>query len=467
MARALGSAIGASESNIISTVASLRTLVRLASESVQPTSLDNARGRVLDFCALCLHARTRPEVSLLRKHAAGGPGESTIAGGGRTGAAQAALANGAAAHADGLDDFHPPTAVHPLVTVVPAAVAAAERSGATGLRLLRAIVAGYEVACRLGRAPDATLHHRGFHPTAVFGTLGAAAAAAIALDLDEDGVAHAVAIAATRAGGLFHFAPDGWTKALQAGWAAAAGVDAAVLASSGFHGALTILEGGRGLFEAFAGAGAFDLSRALDPQAAPAIDEVAYKPYAHSTDLHEAVDAALDGLRETGWRAADLDRVEVVLPSVAWKRTADPQNAKRRPRTGRDAQQSLHYALAVALVHAPEQGRLDTFAEFFAPERLDEGAVLALADRIEARTISGDAAPATTVTLRARSGEARTIVAGPHRGSAARPFPWDDLLARFAHLSGRSPAAGDSIAGLADHPAIGAVSALLTGHSST
>ncbi|MBM3450940.1 MAG: hypothetical protein FJX78_08190 [Armatimonadetes bacterium] len=87
MARSLGAAIRASESTVISTEAFLRTLVRLASESDTPDSLRNARGLVLDLCALCLHAQARPEVMLLRKHFAGGASESTIAGGGRTGAA--------------------------------------------------------------------------------------------------------------------------------------------------------------------------------------------------------------------------------------------------------------------------------------------------------------------------------------------------------------------------------------------
>ena len=92
--------------------------------------------------------------------------------------AVAALLNGALGHSLDFDDTHADSSLHPSAPVVPAAFAVGEMTGASGRDVLTAIVAGYEVCCRLGNALDPTSHYaRGFHPTATAGTYGAAAAA--------------------------------------------------------------------------------------------------------------------------------------------------------------------------------------------------------------------------------------------------------------------------------------------------
>ena len=90
----------------------------------------------------------------------------------------AALANGAFAHSLELDDVERESSLHPGVAIFPAALAGAELSKADGKRFLAAVVAGYEVAIRLGKALRPSAHYdRGFHPTATCGTFGAATAA--------------------------------------------------------------------------------------------------------------------------------------------------------------------------------------------------------------------------------------------------------------------------------------------------
>ena len=66
----------------------------------------------------------------------------------RTSAVNAALANGMLAHADETDDLHAPSRTHPGCAVIPAALAVAERVGASGERFMRAVVLGYDVAAR-------------------------------------------------------------------------------------------------------------------------------------------------------------------------------------------------------------------------------------------------------------------------------------------------------------------------------
>ena len=78
----------------------------------------------------------------------------------------AVFANGVYAHSIELDDTHSASSLHPAVVTIPAALATAELQGSSGEELLTAIVAGYEVACRLGRALDPQkVYARGFHPT--------------------------------------------------------------------------------------------------------------------------------------------------------------------------------------------------------------------------------------------------------------------------------------------------------------
>src|SRR4051794_10271392 len=160
-----------------------------------------------------------------------GKAEATVLGVGRvTSAWDAALANGAVAHALELDDDHRVAVLHPGAVVVPAALAAAEASQATGLAFLRALLIGYEVACRLGEVFRGSQFYHGVHPTAVCGVFGAAAAAGVAMGLDRDAMVRALGIAGTQASGLTEWRADGsWIKRLHPGRAAQSGVLAARL----------------------------------------------------------------------------------------------------------------------------------------------------------------------------------------------------------------------------------------------
>src|SRR5258705_6730194 len=125
-----------------------------------------------------------------------GKGGSTVFGDSKTWTpAVAALLNGALGHSLDFDDTHADSSLHASAPVVPAAFAVGELTGASGRDVLTAIVAGYEVCCRLGNALDPTSHYaRGFHPTATAGTYGAAAAAAQLFGLSKDQIIAAVGV---------------------------------------------------------------------------------------------------------------------------------------------------------------------------------------------------------------------------------------------------------------------------------
>ena len=170
----------------------------------------------------------------------------------RTAPGAAAFANAVLLHARIQEDAHP--AGHVGVAVIPAALAAAEHTGADGEALLAGIVAGYETALRIGRGHAAAASRRGFRTTPLYGVIGAAAAAARLHGLPPERTADALSLAANLAGGLREFAVAGTDEyVLQGGSAARSGLTSAWCAVEGMRGAPTILEGPAGFLRAFGG----------------------------------------------------------------------------------------------------------------------------------------------------------------------------------------------------------------------
>lgn len=216
---------------------------------------ERARAHLLYNLACGMTTDTLPVEQLLRRPA-GGLGMSGEAGlvghPGKVPAEFAAFINGALIHSRAQDDSHFASQSHPGAAVIPAALALAEREGASGDLLLTALVAGYEVTASVGEPLADALVARGFRAASVFGTLGAAAAAAVVLELDERAAGDAIAIAASFAAGLSETWIAGSAEwPWQLGAAARSGITAAQLAQVGVHGATTALEGRVGLAGAF------------------------------------------------------------------------------------------------------------------------------------------------------------------------------------------------------------------------
>ncbi len=190
---------------------------------------------VLDGVACALAGAQEKPPQLIRDEIVeqAGKAEATLfVHGGRVPAAQAALANGTAAHALDYDDVNVSIPGHPTAVVMPAVFALAEALHANGRQALLAFIAGYEVACRVGLLVAPGHYDRGFHATATAGAIGAAAACAKLMDLDHKRTASAISLAATQAAGLkAMFANMG--KPLHAGLAARNGVLSARLAARG------------------------------------------------------------------------------------------------------------------------------------------------------------------------------------------------------------------------------------------
>ncbi len=125
---------------------------------------------------------------------------------------------------------------------MPAVLAIGERYKIDGKAALEGIAVGIELMCRLGLVAPKMVHKAGFHPTAVFGAMGAAAAVAKALKLENKQIVDALGVVGSMASGIIEYLAEGtWTKRMHAGWAAQSGMRAALL------GALRLLRSAHGV----------------------------------------------------------------------------------------------------------------------------------------------------------------------------------------------------------------------------
>ena len=206
------------------------------------------------------------------------------------------------------DDVHNGAVFHPAAVVFPPAIAAAQALGRTGLELLTACVAGYEVGIRVGEFLGRS-HYRTFHTTGTAGALAAAAAVGNLLRLDSEQMLHALGSAGTQAAGLWEFLKDAAdSKQLHTARAAANGLMSAWLARDGFTGARQILEGSQGMAAGMSTDA--DVSRLTDGLGARwTVLETSFKFHASCRHTHPAADALLKAMQENQLNASDIERV--------------------------------------------------------------------------------------------------------------------------------------------------------------
>jgi len=409
---------------------------------------DEVRARttelLLDLLGVALGGSHQPSSAPAREVALrlGGVGTASVVGTAKqTTAVWAALANGTAAHALELDDVTTQSSLHPGVAVIPAALAVAEEAGARGVALLEAMVAGYEVTMRVGNALNpASAYARGFHPTGVAGVFGAAIAAGRLLRLDVEQLTRAMGIAGTLASGSLEYLSDGaWTKRLNPGWAAHAGITAAHLAQAGFSGPASVLEGRLGVLHAYSDEPL--PGRLLEDLGAPLqMMRVSIKPYACCRYNHGLIDCVLSLRREQALQPDDVERVRLGVLSGGALLVAEPISQKRSPRNVVDAQFSAPYAAAAALVIG--SGGLDAYT----PEHLADARIQALMQRTQCyRSASLDAEypkrwPAE-VELQLRDGRVLSRRVEFATGEPENPVPRAALVDKFVGLAARPDAA--------------------------
>src|SRR5262247_2842435 len=249
---------------------------------------------LIDVVGLCVTARNEDYI----KSALAGcddEGSCTAIGHARTfSTAAAAFINGTAAHGEDFDDTFEGGPVHAGAVIVPAVLAACERHKPEGRSALLGIAVGTEVMCRLSTVVPKAVHKAGFHPTAIFGAMGAAAGVGAALRSSSKQIVDALGIAASMASGIIEYLAEGaWTKRLHPGWAAQSGIRAALLARGGFLGPRTVFEGVHGLFHGFAHTTKGDYEAVTGGFGTKWVTEtLAFKPYPCGTMAHPYIDCA-------------------------------------------------------------------------------------------------------------------------------------------------------------------------------
>ncbi|MGD8350284.1 MAG: MmgE/PrpD family protein, partial [Gammaproteobacteria bacterium] len=204
-----------------------------------------------------------------------------------------ALLMGALTHITETDDLHRASVTHPGCVVVPAVLALGEQTGASGERMLIAVLQGFEAICRIGAAVGPA-HYRIWHNTATCGPFGSAMAAASLLGLDDEQAMYALGNAGTQSSGLWQFIEDGsMSKHLHAGRACESGWLAAELAARGFSGPAEILEGRKGFFAATC-PDARPENILAGPEDAWQLRQTSIKPWPSCRHTHPSVDCALE-----------------------------------------------------------------------------------------------------------------------------------------------------------------------------
>ena len=283
-------------------------------------------------------------------------------------AREAALVNSFAIHSTYLEDGSRFTGGHPSSVVIPAVIADAEMRHASGAEAIAAIVAGYEVFLRLGRAIYPACVVRGFQSTAVLGAVSSAAAIARLRRLSPQAAGHAIAIAANLGVGLKEALKSSASQPIQVARACEGGMVAATLAEAGEQGAPEIFE--KGFLPAFGGAmDAGSIVAELGKEFR--IDETYLKRHGGCRGNHAPLDAALELIAGERLRTADARRVRVAVDTVTRAAAIEP------PTNGEQAQFSIGFSVALAFL----EGNGSIF--HYTDAKLADPAVHALMERIE------------------------------------------------------------------------------------
>jgi 2-methylcitrate dehydratase PrpD len=385
---------------------------------------------LVDVLGLCVTARNEDYVKATLA-ACDDDGPCTAFGHTRSlSAAGAALVNGTAAHGEDFDDTFEGGPVHAGAVIVPAVLAACERHNPDGGAALLGIAVGVETMCRLGLVTPKLVHKAGFHPTAVFGAMAAAAGVGAALRLDRRQMIDALGIAGSMAAGIIEYLAEGaWTKRMHAGWAAQSGIRAALMAKHGFTGPRTVFEGTHGFFHGFAHTTDGKYGLLIDDFGARWVTEqLAFKLYPCGTMTQPYIDCARR-LAARGLEAADIKEMVCEVGEGTVHRLWEPLADKQRPPNGYSAKFSTPYCVAAGFVRG--NVGLDAFTD----AAVKEPAVVAVAGKVRYVIDPDNPYPNNfTGHIRAVLNDGREIEERqPHiRGGAHEPLSRKDIEDKFA-----------------------------------
>jgi len=360
-----------------------RFAVELNYREIPAEVIDRVKACILDTLAVSVYGSTKPWSRTVSKlvRETGARGRSTVFGGNwKAQAAQATLANGVMAHAFELDNVRQPgSGVHPGATAFLPAFAMAEEKKTNGKALLTAFVAACEVVSRVGVAAGNSLERRGFHAPGLTGTFAGAVAAGRLLGLNQRQMVNALGIAGSYSGGLIEFSrcrEGAMVKRLHLGKAAEGGVTAALLASEGFAGPESVLEGNFGFCQTFSDSPDLPyLTHRLGTKFESL--NICIKRCACHINAHAPIEALQKLRGKIGFAPGDIQ--EIVVGGIEKLVT---HHANYQPKDLMMAQYSIPFCVALSLYFDP------TDPESFDESKLTDKKILAMMRRIRLETDS-------------------------------------------------------------------------------
>jgi len=320
-------------------------VAQLKFSDIPAAALDVIHTGFSDCVGVMLAGRDEPPTRLLMQVLNPGAGSSTLLFGDRTAPApDAAWINGTAAHALDFDDVA--IKGHPSTVLVPAILAEAQALGSSGRDMALAYAAGYEVWADLASRDPEHYHTKGWHPTGILGSIGAAAACASLNKLNSEQAAVAIALGASQSSGVMaNFGT--MTKPFHAGRAAQSGVIAARLAKAGFSAAHDALEHPQGFLSAVSPGGRFDAGRPVGAGKTWQLTKakLSVKKYPLCFCTHRALDGMQDFLQANPVSADQIDSISVL---TSHRNTKVLRN--HQPQTGLEAKFSMEFAMASCVV---------------------------------------------------------------------------------------------------------------------
>lgn len=424
----------------------------LTLQDIDERTVTNAKMFMLDCLGCILSGYQIENAGVIRKAAMdiSGDGPCTIFGSGKkTDPMMAALVNGTTGHSQDYDDDHRLGTQHSSVAVLPAVLAAAEMTGASGEEVLAAYIFGSDVTIRAGEAFKGTSYYAGWHLTGTCGVFGATAGVAKVLKLTADETVDALGVAGSAAGGLGAFNSNGsWTKRFHAGQSAMNGVLCAFMGRRGYFAPKAVFEDKDGFLNTFSFKG-FSKEDAVLPfgiQDASLLTEGFGKKWEmadNSIKLHSCCrftnnfcDCAID-IRNQGCDYTKIKSIHAECNQFTDSRLCRPEEVKRHPKNPVNAQFSLFYEIACGLVKG------EVLPESFTEEAIKDERLSALCDKItweinpEFEAVYPERYPAkVTVTM-----EDGTVYVGEvayPKGDPEYPATYEEIVRKFRNNAAKT-----------------------------
>jgi 2-methylcitrate dehydratase PrpD len=417
------------------TFAFAKNIVDLKYEQIPQLAVEAEKKQLLDTLGVALAGSSKDGVKELFEvvKSWGGKRQSTIIGYGiRLPAPHSAQVNATMAHALDYDDGHEAALVHTGAVVVPTCLAIAEQKGkVSGKGYIAAAALATDLMCRLGLStrPNGNIAGSGWHFTPLYGFLGAAAGAGRILGLNEDQMVNALGIAYHQTAGNMQCIKDGaLTKRMGPGFAARGGIAAALMAQRGITGAKNCLEGQAGLFTLYH-EGDYD-AKALVQDLGIRFESVnvGMKPYPCCGIGHIFIDLALALAQEQQIRTGDIGEIKAI-GGESPRSLSEPLEIKRNPRNGVDAQFSLPWGVATALVRGTPS------MEHYTDEAVKNDDILTVSRKVSyevdsSLTRHGAFGPGILRVVTKEGKEYIRRMESP-RGSQERPLTFNDCVTKF------------------------------------